>query len=176
MRVWGQGWRNRENPDLLHFGRGDSFVVLGCAWQAAPIRLTSPFRPEPRGPATSSDAAMIEMYSRSKINLGFSSCGETHQGDERILQVRLRDFEVPMSGGFYMVEHMEELAEFYEIGREIVCYSGPDDLVDKIEYYLAHDAEREAIRKAGYERAHKSHTWQQRFREAFAEMGARTPR
>ena len=74
------------------------------------------------------DLEMIKMFSRSKINLGFSSCGETHQDDERILQIRLRDFEVPMSGGFYMVEFMEELEEFYEIGKEVVCYTGPEDL------------------------------------------------
>ena len=70
-----------------------------------------------------SDEEMIKLYSRSRINLGFSSCGDTHKEGKRILQVRLRDFEVPMSGGFYMVEYMEELEEFFDIGREIVCYS-----------------------------------------------------
>lgn len=45
------------------------------------------------------DTAMVQLFSRSKINLGFSCCGETHLGPERILQIRLRDFEVPMSGG-----------------------------------------------------------------------------
>ena len=76
-----------------------------------------------------------------------------------------------MSGGFYMVEYMEELEDFFEIGKEIVCYSGSEDLAEKIKYYLAHDDEREAIRRAGYERCQNEHTWQKRFTAAFREMG-----
>jgi spore maturation protein CgeB len=83
----------------------------------------------------------------------------------------LRDFEVPMSGGFYLVEYMEELEEFFDIGKEIVCYSDPQDLADKIRYYLEHEDQREEIRKAGYERAVRNHTWHKRFEMAFREMG-----
>lgn len=118
-----------------------------------------------------SDLDMVRMYSRSRINLGFSVCGDTHRDAHRILQVRLRDFEVPMSGGFYMVEYMEELEEFYEIGKEIVCYHNSDDLTEKIRYYLAHDSERERIRHAGRERCLRDHTWHRRFQAAFAQMG-----
>ena len=117
------------------------------------------------------DRQMIETYSRSKINLGFSTCGNTHLDEQRIVQVRLRDFEVPMSGGFYIVEFMEELAEFFEIGREIVCYEGKDDLADKVKYYLAHDTERERIQNAGHARCLRDHTWRRRFECAFREMG-----
>jgi spore maturation protein CgeB len=118
-----------------------------------------------------SDTEMVKMYSRSKINLGFSTCGNTHLSEERITQVRLRDFEVPMSGGFYMVEYMEELEEFYEIGEEVVCYTNMQDLGDKIEYYLRHDRERETIRRAGYERCLRDHSWHKRFATAFQQMG-----
>ncbi len=111
------------------------------------------------------------MYSRSKINLGFSTCGDTHQTNERIMQIRLRDFEVPMSGGFYMVEYMEELQEFFEIGKEIICYEDREDLADKIKYYLDHDSERETIRWAGHQRCLRDHTWKKRFEAAFTEMG-----
>jgi spore maturation protein CgeB len=123
------------------------------------------------GGGTLSDEEMIRMYSRSKINLGFSTCGHTHQTSERIMQIRLRDFEVPMSGGFYMVEYMEELEEFFEIGKEIVCYSDQEELADKIRHYLSHDSEREAIRWAGHQRCLRDHTWKKRFEAAFLEMG-----
>ena len=126
--------------------------------------------PEICGPPLS-DEDMIKMYSRSKISLGFSSCGSTHLTRRRILQVRLRDFEAPMSGAFYMVEYMGELEEFFEIGKEIVCYHDKADLADKIKYYLAHDAEREAIRQAGYWRAVSEHTWQRRFQMVFETIG-----
>ena len=87
------------------------------------------------------------------------------------MQIRLRDFEVPMSGGFYLVEYMEELEEFFEIGKEIACYNGPEDLVEKVKHYLKHDTEREKIRRAGYERSLRDHTWQERFEAAFKLMG-----
>ena len=115
------------------------------------------------------DRDMVQMYSRSKINLGFSSC-DTGDGEERVVQIRLRDFEVPMSGGFYLVEYMEELEEFFEIGKEIACYTDLGDLVEKIKYYLKNDTEREKIRQAGYGRTLRDHTWQKRFRTAFKEM------
>ena len=117
-----------------------------------------------------SDEEMIKMYSRSKINLGFSSCGNTHTEKNRILQVRLRDFEVPISGGFYMVEYMDELEEFFEIGKEIVCYQNKEDLVEKIKYYLKNDLEREKISLAGRKRCLRDHTWHKRFEMVFEKI------
>ena len=118
-----------------------------------------------------SDEDLVKMYSRSRISLGFSSCGETHRSKERILQVRLREFEAPMSGAFYVVEYMEELEEFFEVGKEVVCYQDKNDLAEKVQYYLKHSSEREKIRQAGYRRARSEHTWQKRFKKVFREIG-----
>nr|HOO57656.1 glycosyltransferase [bacterium] len=107
-----------------------------------------------------------------RISLGFSQAGELDLTEgKRILQVRLRDFEGPACGAFYVVEYMPELEHFYEIGKEIVCYESKEDLAGKIKYYLEHEDEREAIRKAGYERAVKDHTWQKRFADVFRQAG-----
>lgn len=194
VRVWGLGWRENfldrpvhERPFPLrrasHIARR---LMTVDGWHAALRRVSGQLRPAAGAVATQptplsfpdhmlggvlSDQEMVQMYSRSKINLGFSSCWGTSETGERVLQVRLRDFEVPMSGGFYMVEYMEELEEFFEIGKEIVCYSGPEDLADKINYYLRHDGEREAIRQAGRERCLRDHTWHRRFELAFKQMG-----
>jgi spore maturation protein CgeB len=151
VRVWGHGWR------------------IDPKW---PPPADSPLwrLPESLRGGPLDDLALIQTYSRSKINLGFSTCGDTHQSGQRIVQVRLRDFEVPMCGGFYMIEQLEELAEFFEPGKEIVFYQGPEDLAAKIRYYLAHDAERERIRHAGHQRALRDHTWQKRFEAAFKQM------
>jgi len=152
VRVWGRNW-----PRALPPYEEEATVVEG----ERPIY----------GGGILADDEMIRMFSRSKINLGFSVCGETHRTGKRILQVRLRDFEVPMSGGFYLVEYMEELEEFFEVGKEIVCYRDHEDLLNKIRYYLAHDRERETIRRDGHERCLRDHSWQKRFEAAFAEMG-----
>ncbi len=198
VRVWGFGWKNFDpcnralvGPNQLHRAlRIGRKLLTTAGWQAVGCRLGRVLESRNSGngeaPAgldkvtelpteilggTLSDVEMIQMYSRSKINLGFSTCGNTHETGERILQVRLRDFEVPMSGGFYMVEYMEELEEFFDIGKEVVCYNGPDDLAEKIKYYLEHDNEREKIRKAGYERCLREHTWHKRFEMVFKEIG-----
>ena len=114
---------------------------------------------------------MIRLYSESRVSLGFSSCGETHRTKQRILQVRLRDFEAPMCGAFYLVEYMRELADFFEEDKEMVFYRDRRELVDKARFYLANDALRARIAQAGRRRALAEHTWQHRFRAAFREAG-----
>lgn len=118
-----------------------------------------------------SDADYVALFSRSRISLGFMLLGDTHRTRHPLRQVRLREFEAPMSGAFYLTDWIEELADHYEIGREIVCYRSHEELVDRARYYLAHDTEREAIRRAGYERARRDHTWQQRFETLFERLG-----
>jgi spore maturation protein CgeB len=194
VRVWGYGWnkfsqryQTRNAGSARRLGQAVGEFLSYTAWQDGLRRLLnlellrSAGKTVRQAPAVTlpddiiggvlTDSAMIEMYSRSKINLGFSSCGATHETEDRIVQVRLRDFEVPMSGGFYLVEYMEELEEFFDIGKEIVCYSDSKDLVDKIKHYLEHDNQREEIRRAGYERALRNHTWHKRFEMAFRQMG-----
>ncbi len=165
VRVWGPRWQQYTKPSLV---RQAARLVRSIADPSQPVQTVIP---DSIIGLPLSDEEMVRMYSRSRINLGFSSVGNTHREKERILQVRLRDFEVPMSGGFYMVEYMEELEEFFVIGKEIVCYSGLDDLASKIKYYLANENERESIRLAGYERAQRDHTWHKRFQTVFDETG-----
>lgn len=185
VRVWGYGWQSpavvegeeplgiwpRLTRAVGKLSSSDGRAVLKKNLKRLAGATRNECLPERILGHPLSDEDMIMMYSRSKINLGFSTCGDTHVTGERIMQVRLRDFEVPMSGGFYMVEYLEELEEFFDIGREIVCYSGPEDLAEKIRYYLSHDDEREAIRQAGFERCRRDHTWRRRFEKAFSEMG-----
>ena len=119
-----------------------------------------------------SDQQLIEMYSRSRISLGFTAVDQKPQGSAaRIQQVRLRDFEATMSGAFYLVEAFDELADFFEPDREIVFWHDTEELVDKVKYYLAHPKKREEIRQAGLRRARTEHTWKQRFETVFETMG-----
>lgn len=184
VRVWGVGWSGPQQRLARRkaWRRRAANVRSASAWRRLAVRTwrrgggvdpedqDESISPEICGPPLA-DEDMIAMYSRAKISLGFSSCGETHRTDRRILQVRLRDFEAPMSGAFYMVEYMQELEQFYEIGKEIVCYHDPDDLVEKARYYLEHEDQREAIRQAGHARAVRDHTWHRRFETAFKAMG-----
>ena len=116
------------------------------------------------------DQAYVALFSHSRISLGFLVLGDTHRTFRPLRQVRLREFEGPMAGAFYMTGWLEELAEHYEIGREIVCYRSHAELVDRCRYYLAHPDEREKIRLAGHDRALRCHTWRHRFERLFADL------
>jgi spore maturation protein CgeB len=83
-------------------------------------------------------------------------------------QIKGRNFEIPGTGGFLLTTQTEGLTEYYTPGREIEIFTGRDELVDKIRYYLTHDQEREAIREAGYARTLREHTYARRFNDIFA--------
>lgn len=118
----------------------------------------------PNGPLSTTE--MVRMYSKSRINLGFAGVGAF----ENIYNLKGRDFEIPMSGGLYLTECNTELAQFYDLGAEIVTYCGFEDLVTKIRYLLSHSEVAEVIRKKGYHRAHSEHTWEKRFEKVFGLM------
>lgn len=120
-----------------------------------------------------SDDNYVALFSESAISLGFLVLGDTHRTSRTLRQVRLREFEAPMAGAFYVTGFMEEIGRHYEIGKEVVCYRSLDELVDLCRYYLAHESEREAIRRAGHERARRDHTWTRRFEGLFAELRRR---
>lgn len=85
-------------------------------------------------------------------------------------QIKGRNFEIPGSGGFLLTSLTDDLPEYYVPGREVAAYTDFDDLADKVRYYLAHDQEREAIRRAGYERTLREHTYVHRFSAIFSTM------
>lgn len=77
-----------------------------------------------------------------------------------------RAFEVPGRGGFSIFPNIKGIEDCYEDGKEVVLYKHGDldDLKNKIDYYLTHESEREAIRKAGFERTRREHTYVNRWK------------
>lgn len=166
VRAWGPGWvdSNKTVPPLKAMRRR---IRRWLKRQKEARRLSA----DRCGPPLSDDE-LIKMYSRSKISLGFTAVAQLPKdGIEPIRQVRLRDFEATSSGAFYLVEAFDELADFFEPDREIVFFADEHELIDKARYYLTHETERERIRLAGMKRARTEHTWQNRFRRCFSEMG-----
>ncbi len=167
VRAWGPHW---QEPTPL-WRRSARSLKQGLRGHNPWRVFANDFPLERCGPPLSDDE-LIKMYSRSRISLGFSSVAEwPTPGQSPIKQVRLRDFEAPMSGAFYMVEAYDELREFFEPNKEIVFFANAEELIDKTRYYLAHDAERERIRQAGMKRARTEHSWHERFRMVFREIG-----
>jgi len=81
-----------------------------------------------------------------------------------------RDFRVTAAGGFLLTEYVKGMEEFFELGKECVTYTTPQDCVEKINYYLAHDEERKEIAERGYQRCIKDHTFAKRFEKVLKDV------
>jgi len=101
----------------------------------------------------------------SIISLNFGDSGVHWRGlrPYRSRQIKARIFEVPGAGGFLMTEDADKLNNFYMPNSEIVTFTSPDDLAQKIRHYLDHPEARDRIARAGYARTRDTHTYIQRF-------------
>jgi spore maturation protein CgeB len=97
------------------------------------------------------------IIARSKINLNIS---EDIVNKVKVQQVKARDFEVPMCGGFLLTGQNDDIEYYYTVGEEIETYSTHEECADKIKYYLKHSEKRERIAQKGYERARKNYSYQ----------------
>ena len=115
---------------------------------------------------------IMETFAKYQVILNFSNVWADGRSSSKLIpHVRLRDFEAPMCRTCYLTGYTDEIAEFYEIGKEIDTYSSPEELVDKTRFYIDHPDEAEKLREAGYQRALRDHTWKCRFEQLFKEIG-----
>jgi spore maturation protein CgeB len=115
---------------------------------------------------------MIRIFNASLINLNLSNSSWNIRTIFRNQQqIKGRNFEIPGCGGFLLTNYVQNLGEYFSLDNEVVCFSGKQDMLEKIRYYLTHDEERERIARAGYERTRREHTYTRRFKELFARMG-----
>ena len=156
--------------------RGSAAVRPGEA-QQRPRGDDVALPPEVCGPPLSDDE-MVENVQPSAISLGFSAVGNMPKDAERILQVRLRDFEAPMSGAFYLVEQMEELESFFRSGRNNSCVTrtGPISWRNaRTTSLTTRSGKLLESAPAGHARALRDHTWQRRFTDVFRTAGLQSP-
>lgn len=109
----------------------------------------------------------VNLINRTSVNINLST--DMINGRE-IVQVKGRDFEVPMAGGF-LLTHAGAIEEFYEPGKEIETYSSDEELTDKIRFYIMKDEKREKIAAAGHKRALKNHKSCDRIRGLLNKIG-----
>jgi hypothetical protein len=83
-----------------------------------------------------------------------------------------RDFRVTGAGGFLLTEHVKGIEQIFEVGKEIVTYTTPQDCVEKIRYYLKHEEERNEIAEAGYQRTVRDHSFVNRMAQVIEDVKA----
>ena len=149
---------------------GISVEVFGHRWPAGEINQDR----------------MIEVFNESRINLNLSNSASWDirylgssprallnriRSKKNIEQLKARMFEVNGCGSFQLTYYVEGLTQCYEGDCEIGIYNDPDDLVEKVKFYLAHEELRESIAAAGFLRTLNEHTFAQRFQKLFKIMG-----
>jgi hypothetical protein len=120
-------------------------------------------------------AAFPGLVRRAGINLGFTHFSGPPGTRHEARQMRLRDFEIPMMGGFYLAQRCAEISSMFEEDRHLACWDGVDDLVQKIRYYLSRPDLRRTIGEAGRLHCERHHTWETRFRGLLGEIGLSAP-
>ena len=101
----------------------------------------------------------VKIFNASKINLNIHS----EAVEEDFANPRL--FAIAGCGAFQLVNKRRAIPGLFEIGKEIVTFENIEDLLEKIDYYLAHPQKREEIAKNSQTRAYRDHTYNHRIRE-----------
>lgn len=134
----------------------------------------------PGGPVDQEE--MIDIFNQSRINLNISNSvswdlryllssirgaaitfRSAIKRDTKVReQVKGRNFEINACGAFQFSYYVEGLEKSYSIGDEIVVYASPEELVEKIQYYLRHDGDARRIAENGFNRTIRDHTMRSR--------------
>jgi len=96
----------------------------------------------------------------STINLGILS--EQVTGSSSGDLITSRTFHIPGASGFMLHERNEESVEYFEENVEAGFFSGQEELVTQVKYFLEHASLRQQIQAAGYERAMKQYSLDER--------------
>lgn len=115
---------------------------------------------------------LVELFARSRIVLNLSHVYDYGlPGGALKAHVRLREFEAPLCRALFAPQYCDELGEYYDLEREVVCWREPNECADKLRYFLNHPDEADKVREAGYRRALAEHTAHHRFQQLFRLMG-----
>jgi spore maturation protein CgeB len=153
-----------EGTRLLEdVSRRAGLAVWGYGSDALPE--SSPLREGHNGEAWGLD--MFAVLSDSKIAVNrHIDAAEGHANNMRL-------FEATGAGTLLLTDAGSNLADLFEPGREVVVYDDAEDLVKKVGHYLANEAERVDIARAGQERTLCEHTYARRIGELARMLEAR---
>jgi len=107
---------------------------------------------------------MLEVVARSKINLNFLW---TSAEKERCT-IKGRTLELSACNVLQLSNYTKEFDNYgYIDGENIATFRDKNELLVKINYYLAHDDECKKISNKAYEHVLRNHIWENRFQSIF---------
>ncbi len=108
--------------------------------------------------SASSDVEMPKIFHLSKINLNMTAKA-IRSG------IPLRIWDILGSNGFLITNYQKELEDYFKIGVDLEIYESEKDLIEKIQFFLAHSGLRKKIAANGYQKVLTYHTYQQRLQQ-----------
>ncbi len=94
-----------------------------------------------------------KVYNSAKIIIGL-------QNDQTMLTSRT--FEVLGSGGFLLTVPTQSVNNLFTNNFHLTCSSSPEHTVRLVDYFLKHEAERQAIAQNGQREVYLKHTYKER--------------
>lgn len=126
----------------------------------------------PNGRLANEEVELVFNSSRINLNLSNSVSRDVRcvmrsaknflrylRGRKTAEQIKARNFEIPLAGGFQLSNYVIGLEVYLDIGREVAVFTAPEDCAELIQYYLSNERLRYEISAAGYERAKREHTY-----------------
>jgi spore maturation protein CgeB len=92
------------------------------------------------------------LIRRSKIGINFSA------SPAGFWQTKGRIFEILASGSMLVESANPSTRLLFEPNKEYIEFYSPEDLVEKVKYYMTHENERLAIAEAGYQAFQQKYT------------------
>jgi SAM-dependent methyltransferase len=118
---------------------------------------SSPLRRRFHGPAWGWE--MYDVLGRTRVALN------RHTAVAGVNANNMRLFEATGMAACLVTDEKENLGRLFNVGTEIVTYSGAADAAEKIRFLLDHPTEREQIAGAGQRRTRSEHTYEHRTKE-----------
>ena len=126
LMIWGGAWNKSTSPELTTSIVGDE--IIGDAYSKA------------------LQAAAICLGILSEVRVGASS-GDT---------ITSRTFNIPACGAFMLHERNEESLRYFKEDEEAAFFATPDELVDRVRFYLANPERRMEVANNGRQRCLQS--------------------
>ena len=136
MKVWGYGFSSENRIKRLAKNFLNRFVYTkayqGGAW----------------------GRDMFQILHSSKITFN------AHGDIAGKYSVNMRMFEATGCGALLLTEESDYLTNFFEPGKEVITYTDQEDALNKIQYYLQHEDERQKVAKAGQKRTMEHYSYE----------------
>jgi len=117
---------------------------------------------------------IAEQFHRTRVNLNLSNSIQQDirfvldkprsfvnwiRNTKRVEQMKARNFEIPLAGGFELSHYAPSLEDYFDIGKEIAIFTSPEECALQIKYYLENALERYQMACRAHKRAVAEHTY-----------------